>query len=697
MHTYTTHTLYVQLSDTRGSNQNTAPAISTSHRIRPRSYTSPDHQPHQPQQSPPYCNKASFSSLSSPPLPTSPHRSPTIQVKRVESTVSHTEQSSYPQVIIHVGRKDHSRNFSGPKHSRSNSLTDSRTVESTHKLQRSSKTTSVSAPLYTGSLFDQLDESEKILSDLTQELTLTQQALEKKQRTSTPPTNQHQNGILSRTRSPSPDLLVWENSQEQENKVRESASLQELINTELQENSHKSPLESRSSPLHTHRSPSVSSSTPSEVSTIVPRTLSRCSRGSFPEDTCITGRNSFAEPDSHLLALGHRVSASETNLHSASISHPLLFSSSQSINHQGPAQEEPTVEVCGSQVLYRNSQFPQSDTDTSSEPQETDSEASNYPSLRVSSPSPQPVTLPNHPSITLPLTASSGVLERHPYLDHTLEEEHNRSESDSLTQRTSSLTVQQRRTHPVVASLREDYRKSFHSSSSSLDSTACSVIEVSYCYNTADTETAPSNHLASRTDTETNTASSYSSSSENENDAQYKVFPSETLDHFLTDLDTLEAPDTENSTTKTTLSRYHSLPNFEQVDLETIPEEMSITTQVMRIYPAQSVGEISSNVTVPHHCVHIPSSSKDPESPSKHTSTAHGILGVSPPSMESQEMKNVLVKEDIVTEEAPPDFMATEIHVLQDEEGDEDLHVDTRPEVKKVRPPSGVSSIVSHT
>lgn len=542
-------------------------------------------------------------------------------MKRVEGTISHTDKTSYPQVIVQVGRKgnNHRGPSSSSKHSRSNSLTDNRTAESSRLLQRSSRATSTSALHVTESI--SLSESEKVLSNLSRELALTQTTLKENQQILSSSAKQLPNKscLHSPDHSQTSDIpipfLNGEQLDERDSKEEESATLQELIDAELQLSSHKYPLELQNLP---HRSPSVASSAPSEVSTIIPRdlVLSRCSGGSFPEDT---EQESSVTREVELNPTDKCLTTAASDLTDAvSSTHPL----SHSVSSREPAQavsEVPKLEVCSSLTPPQSSLLPES---------------------VLSPPVSQPSTDRHREELgRVDLLPSS-------------------SSADS-----TSLSVSHQRAHPTVASLKEDSRKSFYSSSSSLNSTACSVIEVSYCYPAE----SDSNHTGTRYETDDNFASGYSSDNDYEA-PNYEVVPEETLNHYLVDL---EPSDLER--TSTSLTRYHSLPNFEQVDLETIPEEMAVTTQVMRIYPAQSVGEISS---VPHHRVHIPSSSSSngPESPSKFAPSSSAAPAISPTTIiEPQERNGRRVEEEgCSVAELGPGLMAAAVHILQDDEEEED-------------------------
>ena len=591
-------------------------------------------------------------------------------------------------MIVHVGRRGHRRSSSsGPTSKSSSSATDNRKLES-RQLQLSGKTTSVSALSSSSSkedsIFDQLTESEKSLSSLTQELTLTQQALAQQQQStkqlqSTTPTRVAD--IFVSSHSPDPPISLnseeeEEEEEEKEEKGRESVSLQELINAELQLNYQKSLLESHNLPSDTHCSPSVSSSTPSEVSTIVPRDLasSRCSGISFPEDT---GRNSATrelESDLNPLVIKHRLSATESTGYPDTVnSHPLCHSS-HSLNSPGSNQvvsEEPLAEVVHSQTLFRNSPLLDVEAllsthlpDTHSNrrlPEGRKEDSADFPSAPF--PQPEPPLPPVHPS---PRDATSAV--GHSHLEQISEE--SGSEPDSHSQSADSSTCSQPpllRAHPAVAALKED-----PSSSSN-----CSVIEVSYCHNTESDKA--SNH----------SAPSYSSSSENESKIDnFEVVP-EPVNHYVVDLEAIDSPNLHTNPGTTTLTDYHCSQS--DIDLETVPEEMAVTTQVMRIYPAQSVGETSGNVAIPHHRVHLPSSSStnSPESPSKHMSTARGsstVLYMMPTLTEPLEKEVRLVEEENSVK-VPTDhpLMATTVDVVQDEEEED---TDSEPVSRKT---SGVS------
>ena len=581
------------------------------HHTQARSYTSPE-----PHQSPLHPSKDTLSS-SFPSLPSSPYHSPTITVKRVEGTLSHTDQTSHPQVIVQVGRKGHNHRSpsSAPRHSRSNSLTDNRTVEQSQPLQPSGRATSTSALHVIESIPNA--GSQKVLSNLSRELALTQTTVKENRQVLSSSAQQLQNGTCAHVSDHSqtsdiPSVLNDKQDRERPSEEGESVTLQELIDSELRLNSHRSSLESQNLP---HRSPSVASSTPSEVSTIVPRDLvpSRCSGGSFPEDTeqeSVTKEADF-----------NPTTDTSDRPHTLSTGHPL----SHSVSTQG-ASEESNHEVSASQTLSQSS------------PLLEDIEA----------------LLSSH----LSHSEHGAALGRGELLLPSS------SSADSAT-----LSIPQQRTHPTVASLKEDSRRSFYSSSSSVNSTVCSVIEVSYSY-PVESDTPSSNHTESRHDTDELSASGYSSDNEYEYEApNYEVVPEETLNHYLVDLGPSD-PERGN----TSLTRYHSLPNFEQADLETIPEEMAVTTQVMRIYPAQSVGEISSHVSVPHHRVHIPSSSSSngPDSPSSKC-TSSAATGPTPPTItEPQESNGRRVEEGCSVAELAPGLMTVAVHVLHDEEEEEE-------------------------
>ena len=655
----------------------------------------------------------------------------------MEGIVTHTDQTSYPQVIVHVGRRGHRRSSSsGPTHSRSNSLTDARTGQHPpRQLQKSGKTTSASALQSIESTFE---EQKKALCELTQESTLTEKTLVKEPAVQvTDQLLQNSSAIDFVTDKPlqssNPTVFLNGDREEEEEEVdkgiEDTVSLGDLINAELELNRQRFELESNSYQPNTHRSPSVTSSTPSEVSTIVPRdlALSRCSALSFPEDntTCNNGQNlttSESDPNTNLLQPSHYLSTSEANQNTDSIKHPLHTSL---INEQesphSVCEGEPTVEISGTQTLFRNSPLLDVDSllnthqlsDKSSEP--SVEEDSIFPSLTISAPSPQP-----EQNLISTFDPSSSLGESPlQQFDHIIEEgdsnqPHKESESVLTHSLTDSLHTNQKKNHPVISALKEDYHKSFHSSCSSIDSIAYSVIEVTYCLPT-DSDATTSSAPQQPNDADTNTATSsayYSSSSENENESDssnYEVVPAETINHYLVDLQGSEPEVTPNKTgSSNALTRYHSLPNFEQVDLETIPEEMAVTTQVMRIYPAQSVGEISSNVTsVPHHRVHIQSSSStnglDPESPSKHSFTEHTssmVLCTSPPTTsqanitESNLEPQQLIHEgtNSVQEVVPSLMTSTAIHILHDDEDEQD----TMPANTHTRKTSRVSIETGH-
>ena len=622
-------------------------------------------------------------------------------MKRAEGSLSPTVDQSPPhQVVVQIGGPRHYRSSSPPNltHSRSNSLSDRRSFE---PLTQSSKTRSTPALDILRSVHNQLDESEKVLSDLTKELTLTQEALALKRRSV-----EHSTSATGLEKiSPEP-LPVPNCHQEAELSLEESdsVSLEALIETELLLNSDKSPPVDL--PL---RSPSLSSSTPSDVSTIVPRDLvpSRCSAVSLPEDQTTstdgqTHNTSSREPQVLSTAAPP---PTPVTADSEGFTNPLSNTSpdGREFPESNPF-EGPTIEYSGSQTLFRN-HSPVVDIDAILSDLSPGEYIGEEPILlfTVSAPSP----LPGEASHNLSLSSDEGT-DLAPHLNHVSEE--GEQEGDPPSQDIDFLEVSpqsQQRPHPTVTALKEDWRKSFHSSSSSLDSTACSVIEVSYCYSSApgDSDEVSSSHSPPQQDsTEANTSSCYSSSSEPEADGtSYEVVPAETLNHHLASVsipDPAEEGTTcETSTESKNFTRYHSLPNFEQADLEPIPEEMAVTTQVMRIYPAQSVGEISSSVTVPHHRVHIPSSATGPESPSKCTEQSGNIVCVSPstptPSDES-DMKVVREGSSVQVVE-PPGLMAATIQILEDgEEEEEEDEVNAQPVAPKNRKISGVS-MDSHT
>ena len=647
-----------------------------------------EHPPSHPQ------SKTSSPSTS-PPLPISPYQSPTISVKRVETATARTADrtSSPPQVIVHVGRRSHRRRNSSPSgssgHSRSNSLTDARAVDPSRTLRESGKTKSTPALDVLKSIHDQLSESEKVLSDLTKELILTQKALAvKKEDTDSPGVE----NSTSATEVPSPESSNVSNGkpEEEEDSARDIVPLGELINSELLLNSQKSPRVE-----HPHRSPSTSSSTTSDVSTIVPRDLvpSRCSALSLPEEAALTnGQNSTSRESEANLSVPHAVTPrSPVTADPEGFTNPLSDLPRTGSPETCPS-EVPTIEYSGSQTTFRNHSpvvdvdgILAGDTCTEEEPVQ-------FPSLTVSSPSLLP-----EPS----LASSSEVPNHSPHLNHISEQEDPEEDPSSLN--TDFLTVlphPQRRTHP-----------GFHSSSSSLDSTACSVIEVSYTYTTAEGESDEVSSSYSplqqdSADTNTPSSSYCSSSSELEADT-FEVVPTETLDDYLVDLGDSESDEISPSATGTdsnkNLTRYNSLPNFDQANLETIPEEMAVTTQVMRIYPAQSVGEISSSVNVPHHRVHIPSSTSGangPDSPSKCAATDHGsstIVCVSPstPTPSDDTAVKVVGEESFVQEVEPPALMAAPIQILED--GEEEEEVDAQLVAPRDRKISGVSQRVIST
>lgn len=601
----------------------TSPCYTTTH-----SYTPPQSTPQQR-------NKDSFSPPPPPPPPvsTSPYHSPTIKVKQVEGVVSHTDQTSYPQVIVHVGRRNHQRSSSsGPTHSRSNSLTESRVPESLQ--QQKSKAISIPA-LPTSS---QLTESEKLLSELSP---LSKGGLGEKQwspkELENSTTHLHVNSVSS-------DTQISLNSEEGKGEEEEARTipLQELINAELRLNQQKLPLVSHNSPRDIYRSSSVNSSTPSEGSTIVPRDLtsSRCSGILFPEDT---GRNSTAghlESDQSAPALKNHSLNSESPGYSGTVSgHPLSYSS-QSNGQESPqvVSEEPAAEI-HSKTLFRTS--PLLDVEALlSNLSQSDSIDSPSPLVSASSDTSFP---PIHPSS--PATTTSGVVQQ----DQTSEEE-SVSEPDQSSGSSKSPQLPLLPNH----TLKEQSHKSVDSS---LDSAPCSEI---YCYDS---------DRASSTDHSAQDKSNYSSTSED----NFEVVPEpEPVNHYLVDLEAIES--SPNLETNPQTNTAHCQSDFDQVDLETITEEMAVTTQVMRIYPAQSVGETSSNVKVPHHRVHLPSSSNcnGLESPSKRMSTAQGsstVLYMTPTLVEMEEKEITLVEEETPeVSEALPIMVAA----LQDDEEEED-------------------------
>jgi hypothetical protein len=657
---------------------------------------SPPATEHIPFPSPPQLTSKSSSPSSSPPLPVSPYHSPTIKVKRVEASIPRTPpyQSLPPQVTVHVGGQRRYRSSSPPSltHSRSNSLSDKGSFESPWLLSHSGKTRSTPALDILRSVHDQLSESEKVLSDLTKELTLAQEALALKRRsTGIIPAVEKSTSSAGLEKLSPESLPVPNGHQEEEVSLEESdsVSLEALIETELLLNSNKSP------PLDLpHRSPSLSSSTPSDVSTIVPRDLvpSRCSALSLPEDPSTADANtSSQERQSNLCALSTATPPpSPVTADPEGFTNPL---SNSSADGRGSPEsnpfEDPTIEYSGSQTLFRNRspvvdvEAVLGDLSDGAADDVEEEEPILFPSLTVSAPSLLPEVV---------LETSHDLLPPEEVADisNNVAEE-SEPERDVPSQDIDFLEVSpqfQRRPHPAVTTLKEDWRKSFHSSCSSLDSTACSVIEVTYCYNSTSDEVSSSHSPPQQDSTDANTSSCYSSSSEPEADgASYEVVPAETLNPHLANL---SIPDPEESITSATstdsknLTRYNSLPNFEQADLETIPEEMAVTTQVMRIYPAQSVGEISSSVAVPHHRVHIPSSGNGPESPSKCTAAVNqpGIVYVSPTPSDESEMK-VVREGSCVQVVEPPGLMATPIQILED--GEEEEEVDAQPVAPKDR------------
>ena len=526
-------------------------------------------------------------------------------------------------------------------------------------------------------------------------------------------------GPAAETKSPEPILPVSNGRREvEEDSLEESdsISLGALIETELLLNRQKSPPADLP-----HRSPSLTPSTPSEVSTIVPRDQvpSRCSALSLPEDAAPSNERvsntSPREPQTNLCAPSTAsLPSSPVTADPEGFTNPLSNSSPDNRESGGDySPEGPTIEYSGSQTLFRN-HSPVVDVDAilagdlSSGGEDVEGEeAILFPSLRVSAPSPPPTEASPEPSHDLSPSGEATVYT--PCENHVSEE--GEPERDQPAQDTDFLEVSpqfQRRSHPTVTALKEDSRKSFHSSTSSIDSTAYSVIEVSYCCSSTpgESDEVSSNHsLPQQDSTDTNTSSYYSSSSEPEADgASYEVVPAETLDHYLANLDT-PAPE-ESSTTCATnteesdsLTTYHGLPNFEQADLETIPEEMAITTQVMRIYPAQSVGEISSSVAVPHHRVHIPSSSSTvngPESPSKCTDVPHGngtvvCVSSSTPTPSEENDRKVVEEGPSMQLVEPPGLMAAAVTILEDgEEEEEEDELHAQPVAPKDRKISGV-------
>lgn len=552
-------------------------------------------------------------------------------MKQVESVVSHTDQTSYPQVIVRVGRRSHQRSSSsGSTHSRSNSLTENRVPESLQ--QQKSKAISIPALPTTS----HLTESEKVLSDLSP---LSKGDLGEKHWSSKE--LQHTTTNL-RVNSVSSDIQISLNSEE--GKGEEEVSLQELINVELQLNRQKLPLVSHNSPRDIHRSSSVNSSTPSEGSTIVPRDLtsSRCSGILFPEDT---GRNTTAEhleSDQSAPAIKDHSLNSESPGYSGAVSgHPLSYSS-QSDSQESPqvVSAEPAA-VVHSKTLSRASPLLDVEALLSNLSQ---SDSIDSPSPLVSAPS-DTFFPPTHPSS--PASTTCAVVQQ-----HQTSEEESVSEPDLSAASNTSLQS------PLLPDPKEQNHKSVDSSSSNLDSAPCSEI---YCYNTDSDRTSSTDHSAQD-------KSNYSSTSED----NFEVVPEpEPVNHYLVDLEAIESsPHLETNPGTHT----HCQSDFEQVDLEAITEEMAVTTQVMRIYPAQSVGETSSDVKVPHHRVHLPSSSScnGLESPSKRMSTAQGsstVLYMTPSLVEIEEKEITLVEEETPeVSEALPIMVAA----LQDEEEEED-------------------------
>ena len=76
----------------------------------------------------------------------------------------------------------------------------------------------------------------------------------------------------------------------------------------------------------------------------------------------------------------------------------------------------------------------------------------------------------------------------------------------------------------------------------------------------------------------------------------------ESVNHYLVDLDTAEphAAD-EDRRAEASVSETEA----EQAPLESVAEDMAVKTQIMRIYPAQSMGQTSVGMAVPHHRVHL--------------------------------------------------------------------------------------------
>ena len=537
-------------------------------------------------------------------------------------------------------------------------MTENSKPKSEEAIQQSNTTTPAtplsggpSSVKFNSSIFDQLTESEQTLSDLTQELTRTEEVLA---RQLSPKHSQTE--ILTDSHSRGPLSILSSRVEEEE----EGVSLQELINAELQLNIHKLPLDSHNSlPQDTHRSPSVTSSTLSEVSTIVPRELasSRCSGISFTEDTAKTSAAREVSGTESELNSKRRLQSAPTES-----SHPLSHSSSQSLNgpHHPAVLEEPETEVRGHTPLFRNSplldveallssRLTQPDSPDNAPPEEREDDSTDFPSVTVSAPSPSPEPPPPlvHPSSPSAAAATTASGERLPHLDQISEEE-SASDQESLPQSTDwspQYPLLPLRSHPAITALKEDYHKPFHSSTSSLDSTACSVIEVSYCYHTGSSESdkPPSDHSPSVT-------SNYSSLSENDS---FEAVIAEPVNHYLVDLEAIESQTVDTDPDSSALASLSSQSEVEQADLETIPEDMAVTTQVMRIYPAQSVGEASGGVAVPHHRVHLPSGAgtNGPESPSKRTATAHGsstVLYMMPTQTESGTEQAVEEKDDEV-------------------------------------------------
>ena len=564
-------------------------------------------------------------------------------MKRVESVVTLTDKQSYPQVIVCVGKKE-----SQKRREKTNSVSDHSKAEPELSEPPTAISTGSSANSSSRvfSILDQLTESEKALSNLTEELTLTEQEL--RQSLSPPPQDSTSHTlptspphIITSTvttttltsPSPPPEILNGE----------EGATLQELINAELQQNRRTS-----SSDTHLSR---PASSTPSEVSTIIARdqASSRCSGLSLSEET---GKASAAqlecqetESTTDNPRIEPRPAATDSASCPGNVCPPSQSPPPLNLNHRVTPEE--LDQALGTDITFRDSplldieavfssHLPESDltTDLQTKGGEILDDTFASPSLSVSA---QYSLLESSPSPGdhSPSTPLANTSIRVSQLEQIAEESEQEPEpqvpqsSDSSFDHFGPQFLQPpvnpstHHHHPTVAALKEEHRKSFHSSASSLDSASCSVIEVSYHYPTP-SETAESSAP---------TTSNYSSSSENES-----LDLPEPVSHYLVDLETAEshAADGDRSAEASV-----SETEAKQALFETEAEDMAVKTQIMRIYPAQSMGETSVGMAVPHHRVHLSSTTSAPESPGQRTSTARGsstILYMMPNSVSGREM-----------------------------------------------------------